>query len=339
MTGREAAEAAGTGTRGPVNADGVPLAGAWVAAVTALISGVSVFVNSYGVHAIVPAAAYTTAKNLVAALFLGGATLAAVGLRQAPRWSVARRWVDQPATGWIAGGDHLRRRAARWLGLGYVGIVGGGVAFILFFDGLADTAPTPAAFLHDGLVVWVAFLAVPLLRERLHVWNLLAIAFLMGGQVAVLGGVGHLAANRGDLLVLGATWLWSVEVVVSKRLLRGLAPAAVSLVRMGVGAVLLLAYLGATGTLSVLGSLSLSQIGWAVVTGLLLAGYVGTWMTALSRARAVDVTSVLVGSTVVTSLLSAMAGRLPVAPAVAGLLLITLGVVILMWTRTHRAPA
>ena len=36
------------------------------------------------------------------------------------------------------------------------------------------------------------------------------------------------------------------------------------------------------------------QLGWVLFTGLLLAGYVGTWMTALSRARAIDVTSILV---------------------------------------------
>ena len=36
--------------------------------VTALVSGVSVFVNSYGVHAVSSPAVYTTAKNLVAAV-------------------------------------------------------------------------------------------------------------------------------------------------------------------------------------------------------------------------------------------------------------------------------
>ncbi|HTX62199.1 MAG TPA: EamA family transporter, partial [Acidimicrobiales bacterium] len=315
MSKRDVAWRTGTGSRAPAGSERVALAGTWVAAITALVSGVSVFVNSYGVHAVAPPAAYTTAKNFMAALFLGVAIVAAAGLRRTRRGSAAHRFLDRPVTGRADGSDRGRARLARWLGLGYVGVVGGGVAFILFFDGLADTTPTPAAFLHDGLVVWVGFLALPLLRERLHVWNFLAIALLMGGQVAVLGGVGQLTANRGDLLVLGATWLWAVEVVVCKRLLADLAPATVSLTRMGVGAALLFVYLAATGSLSVLGSLTLPQVGWVTVTGLLLAGYVGTWMTALSRARAVDVTAVLVGSTVITSLLSAMAGTLPVAPA------------------------
>ena len=144
---------------------------------------------------------------------------------------------------------------------------------------------------------------MPLLRERLNAWNLAAIGLLMGGQVAVLGGIGHLSLGRGDVLVLVATWLWAIEVIICKRLLFEIAPATVSLIRMGVGSAVLLAYLAVTGTMSVLINLSASQLGWALLTGLLLAGYVGTWMTALSRARAVDVTSVLVASTVVTSLL------------------------------------
>ena len=45
-------------------------------------------------------------------------------------------------------------------------------------------------------------------------------------------------------------------------------------------------------------------------------------MTALGRARAVDVTSVLVGSAVVTALLQAAAGTAPLAPHVLGLILI-----------------
>lgn len=316
-----------------------PLSGALVAAVTAVVSGVSIFVNSYGVHALASAAAYTTAKNLVAALLLGGGTLVATRARPVRRLPSTRRWVERPQPAPGAPDDRPRRVVAQWIALAYVGVVGGGIAFVLFFDGLAETAATPAAFLHDGLVVWVALLAGLLLHERLHLRNLVAIVLLMAGQVAVLGGVGRLAMNRGDLLVLGATVLWAVEVVACRRLLAALAPATVSLTRMGVGTVVLLGYLGATGSLPVLGSLSGSQLGWIVLTGVLLAAYVATWMTALSRARAVDVTSVLVGSTVITSVLVALGGTLPVPPAAAGLLFITVGVGILVWTAARRAPA
>ena len=316
------------------------LSGVQVAAITALISGVSVFVNSYGVHAIAPPAVYTTAKNLIAAIVLAAVALSAHSQWSPRRSVIGRRWITRPTIG-----PTSRTRGGSewgpwwWLAIGYVGVIGGGVAFILFFDGLARTQATPAAFLHDGLVIWVALLAVPLLRERLSGWNLAAIAMLMGGQVAVLGGVGHLSFNQGDVLVLAATWLWAVEVVICKWLLSEFAPASISLIRMGVGSTVLLAYLAVTGSIAVLGDLSLSQLGWALLTGLLLAGYVGTWMTALARARAVDVTSVLVASTVVTSLLSAMAGTVPVGPEVLGLVLIVLGTAVLVRLDARRTVA
>lgn len=308
--------------------------GGSVAAMTALISGVSVFVNGYGVRTFSSPALYTTAKNLMAAVVLAGLSLAAVR-RQRTGPQALDRWLGSRSDKARRAGNEAIppesaargiRRLGLWLGLSYVGIVGGGVAFVVFFDGLAVTEATPATFLHDGLVLFVALLAVPLLRERLGGWQVFAIALLLIGQVAVLGGVGRLVADRGEMLVLLATVLWAIEVVISRQLLVELPPAFVSLVRMGGGSLALVVYLGASGSLSALGSLSASQVGWVVLTGLLLAGYVATWLTALSRAPAVEVTSVLVGSTVVTSLLSALTGGLPVAPALVGLLLISIGV-------------
>jgi drug/metabolite transporter (DMT)-like permease len=308
-----------------------------VAGVTALISGLSVFVNSYGVHAVTSPAVYTTAKNLVATLVLGGCAL--VGWRARDRWpgTAAARFATVekgpgvPGTerGWQEWGP------LRWIGLAYVGVVGGGIAFVLFFDGLADTSATPAAFWRDTLVIWVAVLAVPFLRERVTWWNVAAITLLVVGEVAVTGGVGHLAASRGELLVLSASMLWAVEVVVAKILLRGIAPAAITLVRMGVGAVALLASLAASGSLHVLVSLDGTQIRWALLTGLLLAAYVATWMTALARARALDVTSILVGSALVTALLEAAAGTASLAPQALGLVLIAAGAGVVVWMGLH----
>jgi len=218
-----------------------------------------------------------------------------------------------------------------------VGVVGGGIAFVLFFDGLADTTATPAAFWRDTLVLWVALLAIPLLRERLTWWNGAAIAVLVTGEVSMAGGVGHLAADRGELLVLAATVLWAVEVIVAKALLRDIAAGAVAVVRMGVGALALVVYLAATGTLDVLLSLGADQVGWALLTGLLLAAYVGTWMTALGRARAIDVTSVLVGSALVTALLQAAAGTASLAPHALGILLVFGGAGTVLWA-SRRGP-
>ena len=341
MTGEDATPPVETvAHEGPGTSGGLP--GVVVAGMTALISGLSVFVNSYGVHSIAPPSVYTTAKNLVATLVLATAAFVAWTIRRRSASSVAARFIAttrrrgsprQAPTSWRSWGP------GRWAGLLYIGIVGGGIAFVLFFDGLADTAATPAAFWRDTLVVWVAVLALVLLHERVAWWNVVAIAGLVIGQVAIAGGAGHLAADRGELLVLAATVLWAVEVVVAKFLLRDVAPAALALVRMGIGAVTLIIYLAATGTLHSLVSFHATQVGWALLTGVLLAAYVGTWMTALARARAVDVTSVLVGSALITALLEAAAGTTSLAPQALGLLLVTggAGVVIGMSLRHPEA--
>jgi drug/metabolite transporter (DMT)-like permease len=210
---------------------------------------------------------------------------------------------------------------------------------VLFFNGLARTTATPAAFLHDTLVIWVVLLAGPFLHERAARWNIAAIALLVGGEVALSKGIGHLAWASGTSLVLAATLLWALEVVVAKRLLSGIAPATVSLVRMGVGSAALLAYLAVEGSLGSLFALNRSQLGWVLFTGLLLAGYVGTWMTALSRARAIDVTSILVASSLITAALQALAGAQPLAPEWLGLVLITVGTALVAWRMPRHVMA
>ena len=329
----------GAGRPAPGRAGGLP--GVLVAGITALISGLSVFVNSYGVHAVRSPAVYTTAKNLVATLILAGFTLVArQSRRRWPTTAAAARFVAVD-DGAVSGGgrrEPARWPVLRWLALAYVGIVGGGIAFVLFFDGLADTTATPAAFWRDTLVIWVAVLAIPFLHERLTWWNGTAIGLLVVGEVAVAGGTGHLAASRGEVLVLSASLLWAVEVVVAKILLREVAPATVSLIRMGVGALALVGYLAASGSLRTLLSLDAAQVAWALLTGLLLSAYVATWMTALARGRALDVTSILVGGALITALLEAAAGTASLAPRALGLALIALGTGTVVW-RGLRHPS
>lgn len=300
--------------------------GLLIAAAAATISGVAVFVNGYAIHDFASAAVYTTWKNLVAAVIL--IVLAAV-IR-------ARSRRDRGAA------DPRRGRpltALQLLGLGYVGVVGGGVAFLLFFTGLARTAAVPGAFLHDTLVIWVALCCWPLLRERLSAGNLAAIALLAAGEIITSGGIGHLSPSTGNLLVLLATLCWASETLIAKPLLRTVTPSMLAIVRMGVGVLTLLAYVVATGKLSAFAALGVRQMGWVLVTGCLLAGYVATWMAALARARAVDVTSVLVASVALTALLQELAGRISLgleAGIGVGLVVIGTAALLLMWPRPER---
>jgi len=272
---------------------------------TACISGVAVFLNAYGVKAFGDASTYTTAKNVVAAVVLVLLTGAMSARRP---------------------GSVLTRpsRPRQWAGLAVVGVFGGAVAFLLFFEGLARASSTDAAFLHKTLLVWVALLALPLLGERLGAMHVAAIALLVIGQIGLAGGA-TTVFGRGQLMVLGATLIWAAEVVVAKKLLTDLSSWTVGLTRMGVGSLVLVAWTLLRGEGAALTALTGSQWMWVLLTGVILAGYVSTWFAALSRAPAVDVTAVLVVGAVVTALLAAGVKGTPLVPQLGWVALVLVG--------------
>ena len=63
----------------------------------------------------------------------------------------------------------------QWGALAAIGVIGGSVPFVLFFEGLSSATSPQAAFLHKTLVLWVAVLAVVFLGERLQWGHWLAI--------------------------------------------------------------------------------------------------------------------------------------------------------------------
>jgi len=259
-----------------------------LALTTALVSGVAVYVNGHAVKHFGDATVYTTAKNAVAGVLLLALALVAL-----------------PSAGTGAAAPAARPAAPRhWVALLAVAVIGGSVPFVLFFEGLARAEATQAAFIHKTLVVWVALLAVPLLRERLGRPHVAAIALLIVGQAWIAGGAGTVAFGAGEAMILAATLLWAVEVIVVKRLVVSLAPRTMAAARMGLGTVLLVGWVAVTGKLGELTSLDAGQWQWALLTGLLLGAYVATWYAALARAQAVDVTAVLVFGAVVTAALS-----------------------------------
>ncbi|HSO65553.1 MAG TPA: DMT family transporter [Ornithinibacter sp.] len=283
--------------------------GILLALATAAISGFSVFVNARGVTSFESATVYTTAKNVVAALVL----FAVVGL------------------GARTGARLTRPAGARqWVALAAIGLIGGSLAFVLFFEGLARATSPQAAFIHKTLVLWVALLALPLLRERLQWGHWVAIGLLVVGQVGLAGGLPSSFGTSG-LLILAATLLWSVEVVVAKRLLGDISSWTVAVARMGLGSVALLGWLGVRGQLGGLTSMTGEQLGWVLATGLLLACYVGTWFAALARAQAVDVTAVLVLAAPVTAGLSAAVNGTALAPQAGWLTLVVVGGAVAVW--------
>lgn len=126
-------------------------------------------------------------------------------------------------------------------------------------------------------------------------------------------------------MVLAATLMWSVEVVVAKKLLSEMSALTVGTARMALGAVVLIGYGLASGAFAGMGALGLEQWGWALATGLVLTGYVATWYSALARAQAIDVTAVLVFGAVITATLRSGFEGAALAPQGVGLVLVAAG--------------
>jgi drug/metabolite transporter (DMT)-like permease len=266
-----------------------------LAVATAVISGISIFVNGFAVKQLPDPAVFTTLKNGLAGGLLIAIAVATVRPTQL-------RAMDRRSWGWLIA----------------IGIVGGSVPFVLFFTGLAQASAPSAAFIHKTLFIWVALLAVPFLGERLGLAQLGALAVLLVGQLLVLTPSG-VEWGTGETLIAMATLLWAVEAIIAKRVLRTAPSPVVAAGRLGIGLVVLGGYLVASDKVGGIGALTAQQWGWVGLTAVLLTGYVATWFAALQRAPASLVTAVLVlGAPVTATLQLIQTGGLPAAPVLAG---------------------
>jgi drug/metabolite transporter (DMT)-like permease len=301
----------------------IPNSTAWgvaLAFTTALISGVSVYLNGQYVKLFEDPTLLAAVRNGFVALVLVCAVIVTGGMGELRALTA-------------------RRRAA----LLVVGIIGGGLPFALFFNGLALAGSPAAALIHKTMFVWVAMLAMVALGERLGIAQLAALALLLVGTLMVAPS-GTPGIGPGEAMILAATLLWSVEVVLVRRLLvGGVSSTLAAASRMVVGSLSLFVVVGVTGGLGGIAAFGIEQWAAILVTGALLTGYVTTWYAALQRAPATLVTSVLVVGAVVTAALQAATGG--AVPAFQGLvghgLLLAGGAVAVLAVRgaIRRVPA
>ncbi len=279
--------------------------GIYLALLAALVSGVSVFVNSYGVRRMPDPFVFTTLKNVIVASGL------VAGIVVASRWGEFRS-LDRTA----------------WMKLVTLGAIGGGVPFLMFFYGLSKADAPTAAFMHKTLFIWVALLAVPLLGERVGRLQAFALVLLVVGNLALSNRPGRWAWGEAEMYTLGATLIWAVEAVLARRFLAGGFSAPVGAAgRMGFGVIVMLGYVAVTGRLDTVGALEASQWGWVLLTAAFLGAYVLSYYSALKAAPAVLVSSVLVVGSVITAALHAgVNSRSYSAEQVAGFAVITLAI-------------
>jgi drug/metabolite transporter (DMT)-like permease len=296
-----------------------------LAVVAATISGGSVWLNAQvltRVDACGEAVTYTTAKNLVAAtVIVAVASLA------------GRRWREA--------GLSRPRGSGQWGALLLVSIIGGSVPFLLFFEGLArlgkEGAVDAQAAHKASLLLLVAILGPALLREHLGPLQVGGVALVVVGYLS-MGSDLLGAGSVGLVLVVAAAALWALESIVDRWLLSDMSVATVATARLGVGAVWLVLIGVFTGDTAALGRVGVSGWAWAVLTGVVLAAYAGTWLAALSAAQAVDVTAVLALAVPVTSVVNRVAEGAPLSPwyELAPLVAGSLVVAVAAWSRPPR---
>lgn len=253
---------------------GMQTKGLQLAFLAAIISGVSVFVNKLALADFSSPLAFTATKNF------------AVGIAIVSFLIFSKKWQQIKTL-----------KINQILKLVLVGIIGGSLPFYLFFTGLSQTSAVNAAILQKTLVLWVALLAVPLLKESLSLFQMAGVLLIFAGNL-MIGGFRGFSFNPGEQMILAATLLWAVETVIAKNVLKTVDADLVTSARMGFGSLVLLAFGGWQ-------PVTVSQAGWLAVTGLFLLAYVSLWYRALKFAPAIVVTSVLVLATLITNFLSA----------------------------------
>ena len=258
--------------------------GMQLALLTALISGVSIFINKFAVMAIKPPLMFTASKNFGVALLIIGLLIATA------KWKKIAVLTKSEIGKLVA-----------------IGVIGGTVPFYLFFTGLAMTGAVNANLINKTLVIWVAIIAIPFLKEKLTAKHVMAILLLFGAN-AYVGGFKGFQFNQGELMILGATLFWAVEYVIAKKVLATVDPDLVTGARMGLGSVLLMAaaYWQHPQAVAQIGHLNQTQWMWMGATMVSLLVYVMIWYRALKYAKAITVTTVLVAATLVTNVLSAI---------------------------------
>jgi len=271
--------------------------GTLLAFMTAAISGVSIIANKFFVVGIDP-----TVFTSVRALIIGLAFLFIIAYTN--RFDSRR--------------IQTVFRLADWKALLAIAVIGGAVAFLLFFTGLKMTTGGRAAFIHKTLPIYVAVLSYWFLKEKIPMKQTYALIIMLLGTVLIFGATIEPSAlwsnpTLGDALVLGATILWAVEnTIARKTMLRGDTNWIVSFSRMFIGALILFGAAGVMGKLGLLLTLTPIQIANMFISTGFLFGYVLTWYWAIKLINVSKASTILLLAPVVSTVLGVVALGEPV---------------------------
>lgn len=262
--------------------------GVLLALLTAIISGIAIFYSKIAV-AKIPPLILTTSRNTIAAALL-------------------------VIFYWLFGKKQELKKLKKedLVKLLLIGVIGGALPFYLFFTGLQFVGAPVANLIHKTLFIWVTFLAVVFLKEKLNLSYIIAFILIFLGNFyfakipATFG--------KGEAMILTATLLWSLENILAKKVLKTVSSEAVALSRMGVGSLILLTSLLTTGQLGKFSTLNSQQLATIIIGGAILFFYVYFWYKALKYAPASLVTLMLSFSVVVGNILNGSFAGVKILP-------------------------
>ena len=253
--------------------------GIFLVLATAFTSGVSIFLNKLGVAQINPFV-FVGLKNFGVALFL--AAILIIFKEKKEIFKLSKK---------------------QWFGLVLVGVIDGGVPFLLFFKGLSITSGAQASFWHKNMFLLVIPMAVIFLREKINKDFLIAGILLFAANLFLLKNL-QFNMGIGDGLIILATGFWAVENIVSKNLLKSLSPRILAFGRMFFGSLIIFAFLILSRQVELIFSLSIVQMTWTFLTSVLLLGYVISWYGGLKHIKLSTAICILLLGGPITSLLS-----------------------------------
>jgi len=205
--------------------------------------------------------------------------------------------------------DYSKFKKFNWKYLLAIGIIGGGIAFLLFFTGLKITTGGRAAFLHKTLPLYTTVLAVFFLKERVTPKQLISLIFLFVGTITLYSASLApadlwLNPSLGDLLIIAATILWGVETVIAKKaMMLKESNFIVAFGRMFFGALVLFGAVLLLGKFDLLFALQPHQIFNLAASTIILFGFVLTYYWSLKYINVSKASSILLLAPVITLIL------------------------------------
>ncbi|MFH1802251.1 MAG: DMT family transporter [archaeon] len=255
--------------------------GTLLAFLTAIISGFSIFANKFFIVGLDPLVFTAVRAIIIGFVFL------VLSL-------VFNSWGKK------------ENKKINWAYLLIIGIIGGGLAFFLFFSGLKITTGGRAAFLHKTLPFFVLILAYAFLREKIAKKQVWALVLMLIGVGAISFATISPSAfwtdpQMGDLLVLAATFLWAIENVVAKKaMLKGEHNFVVSFARMFFGGVFLFGVILLAGRFNTLFELTGIEWLYILASTALLFGFVLTYYWSMKHVSVSKASTILLLAPVIT---------------------------------------